>query len=72
MKTLKTLASLLFLYSLSVTSNTAIASNYFYVIAKHSGKCLHQHGGTTGNGDPITQWECVNQPNVLWKLRPAP
>ena len=42
----------------------------FFVVARHSGKCLHQHGGTLGNGDRITQWDCVNQPSV--KLREVP
>jgi hypothetical protein len=41
---------------------------HYYIRAKHSGKCLHQHGATYGNGDPITQWDCVDQPNVQWKL----
>ena len=36
----------------------------YFVVAKHSGKCLHQLGATQGNGDRITQWDCVNQPNV--------
>jgi hypothetical protein len=36
----------------------------FFVVARHSGKCLHQHGGTHGDGDSITQYTCVDQPNV--------
>lgn len=47
-------------------------SNFYYVRAKHSGKCLHQSGATFGNGDPITQWECVDQPNVQWEFVASP
>lgn len=35
-----------------------------------TGLCLHQHGNTTNNGDPITGWECVDQPNVRWEIVP--
>ncbi|WP_191057890.1 RICIN domain-containing protein [Geminicoccus harenae] len=52
-------------------SAQAIAHDYYYVVAKHSNKCLHQHGATQGNGDAITQWSCVNQPNVKLELRRA-
>jgi uncharacterized protein YkwD len=45
----------------------AASSELWYLKARHSGKCLHQHGGTHADGAPITQWDCVNQPNV--KLR---
>jgi ricin-type beta-trefoil lectin protein len=48
------------------------AAEYFFLVAKHSGKCVHQAGATQGNGDPITQWDCVNQPNVQWKFRKEP
>lgn len=41
---------------------------FYYIRAKHSDKCLHQHGGTFGNGDRITQWECVDQYNVQWEF----
>jgi hypothetical protein len=72
--TMKNLVSfiLLFFAVFFVAGSQANAQDYYYIVAKHSGKCLHQHGGTQGNGDPITQWDCVNEPNVLWQLRPAP
>lgn len=35
-----------------------------------NGLCLHQHGATMGNDDPITGWECLDQPNVRWELIP--
>ena len=47
------------------------AGGTYFVVAKHSGKCLHQHGATQGNGDPITQWDCVDQPNVKLEEVPA-
>ena len=49
---------------LATLCSTGYAHDYFYLKAKHSGKCLHQHGATHRNGDNITQWQCVNQPNV--------
>ena len=39
-------------------------------IQSSTGLCLHQHGNTSGDGDPITGWECVDQPNVRWELVP--
>ncbi len=39
-------------------------------LQSQTGLCLHQHGQTTSNGDPITGWECVDQPNVRWELIP--
>lgn len=35
-----------------------------------TGLCLHQHGSTNGDGDAITGWECVDQPNVRWEIVP--
>ena len=57
---------LLFAYSPSVG-----AQEYYFIKVKNSGKCLHQHGGTYGNGDPITQWDCVDEPNVQWIFVPT-
>jgi hypothetical protein len=47
------------------------AQEYYFIKARHSGKCLHQHGGTFGNGDRITQWDCVEEPNVKLQKVPA-
>lgn len=47
------------------------AQQYYFVVARHSGKCLHQHGGTASDGDPITQWDCVNQGNLKLEKVPA-
>ena len=54
-----------------MASSQANAAEYFFLVAKHSGKCLQQAGATQGNGDAITQWTCVNQPNVKLKVVPA-
>ena len=29
---------------------------------------MHVHGASRDNGGNITQWECVNEPNVKWML----
>lgn len=45
---------------------------YYYIRARHSNKCLHQHGGVLDNGAPLTQWDCVDQTNVQWRIEPSP
>ncbi|WP_437968921.1 RICIN domain-containing protein [Sorangium sp. So ce260] len=45
---------------------------YYYIRAKHSDRCMHQHGAVLHNGGAITQWECVDQYNVQWKFEDAP
>ncbi len=57
---------LLLAYTPSVSAEV-----YYFVMVKHSGKCLHQHGATFGNGDPITQWDCVHESNVYLQKVPA-
>ncbi|MBD2199974.1 MULTISPECIES: RICIN domain-containing protein [Calothrix] len=50
----------------------AQSSEYYILRAKHSDKCFHVVGDRgTGNGVPITQYECVDQPNLQWKLEKA-
>jgi hypothetical protein len=49
----------------------ANAADYYNVVAKHSNKCLHQFGGTQANGGAITQWDCVDQPNVKLEIIPV-
>jgi hypothetical protein len=56
---------------LFATGSYASAADYYQLEVRHSNKCLHQHGGTQGNGDRITQWDCVNQPNVKVEVLPA-
>lgn len=50
---------------------TEDAADPFVYIKSSYGLCLHQEGATQGNGDKISTWECVNQPNVLWKFTKA-
>ena len=39
-----------------------------FLVAQHSNKCAQVHGGGMENGAAITQWDCVNQPNVIWDV----
>ena len=55
----------------SVCSPDASAAEYWQLQVKHSGKCLDQHGATQGNGDKISQWDCLNQPNEKLEKVPA-
>jgi Ricin-type beta-trefoil lectin domain-like len=54
------------------TAEAWVPVTYYYIRAKHSKKCLHQHGGVLDNGAPITQWDCVDQENVQWRIEPSP
>jgi Ricin-type beta-trefoil lectin domain-like len=51
------------------------SGEYYYIINEQTGKCLHLHGGSIGravsNNSPITQWKCVNQSNVKWRIYSA-
>jgi ricin-type beta-trefoil lectin protein len=37
------------------------------LVAKHSGKCAQVNGASHDNGAKISQWDCVDQPNVHWR-----
>lgn len=50
-------------HSLSLAAEPA-PEGVFYIKAQHSGKCVHQQGGSMADGAAVTQWDCVNQPNV--------
>ncbi|WP_028490415.1 RICIN domain-containing protein [Thiothrix lacustris] len=59
----------LLVVSLSVVVLTTAAyadqpDGLYYLKAQHSGKCVHQHGATNAEGGNVTQWDCVDQPNV--------
>lgn len=47
------------------------ARTSFYLQVQHSEKCMHVHSGGWENGALITQWACINQPNVLWTFEPV-
>ena len=55
-----------------VLSQLGSYSKWYYVRAKHSNKCLHQQGAVDTDGAPLTQWDCVNQPNVQWQVVRSP
>ncbi|PLS67685.1 MAG: hypothetical protein CV045_12210 [Cyanobacteria bacterium M5B4] len=42
-------------------------SNRFWLVAKHSGKCLDVSGGSKANGAPIVQWTCHGGNNQVWE-----
>jgi hypothetical protein len=44
--------------------SASLTEQRYYIQAKHSGKCVHQHGRIRNIGGLVTQWECINQPNV--------
>lgn len=53
----------------SVSPMTTVAAEpasegTFYLKAQHSGKCVHQHGASKADGGVVTQWDCVEEPNV--------
>ncbi|WP_437665521.1 RICIN domain-containing protein [Sorangium sp. So ce1182] len=45
---------------------------YSYFVVQHSGKCLHVPEARTVNGTPLTQWTCLDQPHLQWRLMRAP
>lgn len=51
--------------SLTATVNAEpTVEGIYYLKAQHSGKCAHQHGASQADGGAVTQWDCVDQPNV--------
>jgi hypothetical protein len=49
---------------------SARASTGKYIVAQHSGKCMHVPGGSNVNGTQLTQWDCIPQGNVKWEIFP--
>jgi len=39
-----------------------------YLVNKESRKCMQVNGASLANNAIITQWDCVNQDNMKWKL----
>jgi hypothetical protein len=56
---------------LSMPSQAQPARDVF-IRAKHSDKCLHITTGAQDNGLQATQWDCIKQNNVVWRLKPVP
>jgi len=42
----------------------------YYIVSKHSGKCLDVAGGSTKDGAKIIQWTCTDGYNQRWHLIP--
>src|SRR5829696_6334883 len=42
-----------------------------FLKARHSARCAQVDNASHNNGARISQWECVNQPNVRWRKRGA-
>jgi hypothetical protein len=59
------------LVALLLRSSPVIADDFF-ISALHSGKCMQVDGASQDDAATISQWECVNQPNVYWHFRSGP
>ena len=55
------------LVALLFRSSPVIADDFF-ISAMHSQKCMQVDGGSQDNDVTISQWDCVDQPNVKWKI----
>jgi hypothetical protein len=49
-------------------SLVSVGNGYYFIKAKHSGKCAQVNGASQSNGAVISQWDCVDQNNVKWRL----
>ena len=52
--------------------SAASAQEEIHLQAVHSEKCAHVEGGSFANDAPITQWDCIDQTNVIWTTEEAP
>jgi hypothetical protein len=43
-------------------------TDYFWIRAENSGKCLDVWGASPDDGAPVTTFTCVNQDNQLWSF----
>jgi arabinogalactan endo-1,4-beta-galactosidase len=59
------------LFTISGNTQAFSVNTFTYRRAMHSAKCLHINDGTQADNYPVTQWSCVNQPNVKWSLQPV-
>jgi hypothetical protein len=51
-----------------------VADQFYYLVAKHSGRCLEVQGGpsATQDGVPLQQWMCWGGDNQKWQFISAP
>ena len=55
------------LVALLFRSSPVMADEYFQIMAMHSQKCAQVDGASQDDNASISQWDCVNQPNVYWR-----
>ena len=61
------------LVALLLRSPPVIAQpNNFFIWGMQSGSCMQVDGASRDNGATISQWDCLQQPNVLWHFRGGP
>lgn len=56
--------------SFTFSNNSQAEEPSYFIKAKHSGKCVSQSGGIQDTGGRVTQWECIDAPNI--KLEKIP
>jgi hypothetical protein len=68
MKRIANIASLILgaagIMATSISVAAPVPDGVYYIKAEHSGKCVHQNNATQADGGNVTQWDCVDQPNV--------
>jgi hypothetical protein len=47
-------------------ASEAEEDNSQFIKVKHSDKCIQVNDGSQDNGALITQWDCLDQDNILW------
>lgn len=73
MKPISLLTCLTVMTGISISATVfaePVSEGTFYLKAQHSGKCAHQHGASQTDGGAVTQWDCVDQPNVRLEKMP--
>lgn len=45
-------------------SSHAAKPSYYFIKAKHSNKCVSQSGAVKTEGGRVTQWDCIDAPNI--------
>ena len=50
----------------SLLGSSPVMAADFFITAMHSQKCAQVDDASQDNGARISQWQCLQQPNVLW------
>ena len=48
-----------------------VGGGYYKIINKATNKCMQVNGASNDDGATISQWDCVDQPNVYWQIPPV-